>query len=193
MTDRDEAVRVMAETLHNRPGGCGAWKCADPVGHATAYIYRDTASDVLDALIAAGWGDLTAERERADVADSLTRTVIAAREHAERTLTAERDEARAEVERLREQVDHPQGGAGLGITWPIDRLAPDGIPWIEHYSAASQALDKVTRERDEARAAIARVEALCDEADDEFSASDHAWDHWVDSGAIRAALRGDQP
>jgi hypothetical protein len=62
--NRDEAVRVMAETLHNRRGGCGAWKCADPVGHATAYIYRDTASDVLDALIAAGWGDLTAERER---------------------------------------------------------------------------------------------------------------------------------
>jgi hypothetical protein len=137
----------------------------------------------------------------------------------------------AEVERLREHVDHPQGGAALGITWPIDRLAPDGIPWIEHYNTAELAraavldrADKAEAERDEARAeverlrdravaaeasredwkattrrvsreavearaAVARVEALCDEAEREQGCSEAL----LNSDQIRVALRGDQP
>jgi hypothetical protein len=137
MTDRDETVRVMAETLHNRPGGCGAWKCADPVGHATAYIYRDTASDVLDALIAAGWGDLLDEQ------------LLTAAEKGR----AER--AEAEVERLREL-------------------------WADTHREKRELTTIVVRQR----AAIARVEALCDATVGQI---------YVAKREVRAALRGDQP
>jgi hypothetical protein len=48
---RDEAVRVVAEAICVGPGACS--QCRN---------YQ--APDAVAALIAAGWGDLTAERER---------------------------------------------------------------------------------------------------------------------------------
>jgi hypothetical protein len=84
---RDEAVRAVAEALH--AADCSP-ACVAPVRHST-YREREGATAV-DALIAAGWGDLAAERCETDRARSPFTDNV--------RLAQERDEAHAAIARI---------------------------------------------------------------------------------------------
>ena len=69
-------------------------------------------SGVVDDLVA----EVRRLREEAEVDAGLIRSIIAAREHVERTLTAERDDARAAIARVRalDPADHATSSRDYG-------------------------------------------------------------------------------
>jgi len=188
--NRDDAVTAVAEAAsavegqhrHMTSGTPGVWRC-------TGCEWQDGATQF----------DRHLRLEVAATAVAALEPYIAAR------IAAETEALRREVERLtRWKAEAMEVLSGWEAVYE-DLGSPGNLGDRKHeavrcevakYTAiARQAVDAGARaeaERNEARAALARVEALCDEADScDANDSDIAWDGWIDSGAVRRAITGE--
>jgi hypothetical protein len=96
---------------------------------------------------------------------------------------AERDEARAEMDRLSGLLDAIRGTT-------ITRLRTELRGRVAEIDALRDSWDRVADRAEKAESAIARIEALCDDYDNNVEPYEEG--HWfVSVPRIRAALRGE--